>query len=190
VNIGTTGYIGWVVWVDNVPIFQSVPTNFGLKQPALGAYYPNTRHADRNTLDWKDLPHDRVQRLELYGFHDFYTHQPLFRMDKPADALDVVRYACMTMGGVAFGGHLSGPARTGIAGWKLGWLNTRLMEYDIWKITREGRFRIDNNGEHLPEGGAPHKGHPCWPRPHGFGIGPHVFGLTESQVGSPPTVQT
>jgi hypothetical protein len=162
-NIADSGYIGWVVWVDGVPIFQSVPHNSKLAQPMSGAYLQQVRASDRNTMDWSDLPHDRIHRLELYGFHDIYD-QPVFRMDKPLDALSVVRYCCLTMGSVSVG-SVEGQRRTGIFGWKVGWFNTKRQECGIWEVSRNGKRQLDCNGN------------PCLPYPEGLGISPTVFGL-------------
>lgn len=178
-SIAESGYIGWVVYVDGSPIFQAVPVNVALKQLHADAYYPERRPADRNTVDWKDLPHARIDRLELYGFHDDYTDQPLFRMDREPGA--DVRYCCMAMAGIAVGTDpylLEGQVRTGIAGWKLGWFNVARLEYDLWEVTRQGRNRLSPAGGYLPHEGPPLAGHPCWQRPYGFGLAPFVFGLS------------
>jgi len=183
-SIADSGYIGWVVWIDDNPIFQSVPTNFKLIQPAAGAYYPETRHPGRNVLDWKELPHERISRLEVYGLHEFYTHQPLIRLDRPPGMAEQdVRFCCLTMGGLAVGtSGDQGQMRTGVAGWKVGWMNPVRREFDLWEITRTGRRRLNPAGGYLNGDGAPLKGHPCWPKPAGFGIGSFVFGLTDADV--------
>lgn len=189
-SIAESLYVGWVVWIDGNPVFQEVPVNFKLHQTVYGGLAVKNRRADRNTVDWRDLPHAKINRLEVYGFHEHYTHQPLIRIDREPGAVDL-RYACMTMQGLAFGPGIVGQARTGIAGWKVGWFNPARKEYDLWEIRRDHRKRLNPAGspQYLPENSNSCKGHPCWPRPYGFGIAPYVFGLTEEDVPSPPSAR-
>jgi len=189
-SIAESGYIGWVAWIDGAPVFERVPVNFSLVQTTSTAVDKPVRRQSRNTVDWKELEHPKISRLEIYGFHEHYTQQPLFRMDR-APGAEEVRYACMTMQGIAFGPGIVGQARTGIAGWKVGWYNPKRKEFDLWQITRDERIRLNPHGnpDRLSEDGPACKGHPCWPRPHGFGIAPWVFGLTDEQVPSPPALQ-
>lgn len=189
-SIAESGYVGWVVWIDGNPVFQEIPVNFKLVQSVRGALTIPTRRESRNTVDWRDLDHTKIDRLEIYGFYEHYTEQPLFRMDRAPGATEL-RYACMTMQGIAFGPGIVGQARTGIAGWKAGWYNPARREFDLWEITRDHRAKLNPHGNptYLPQNAAACKGHPCWPRPHGFGIAPFVFGLEEHQVPSAPTIR-
>jgi hypothetical protein len=176
-DIAGAGYIGWVVWIDGSPIFQSVPHNAKLAQASSSAYVQPVNRADRNTVDWKDLPQAKLSRFELYGLREFYPKQPLFRMDRPPGAPEV-RWTCLTMQGIAIGtgGGLFGQTRTGIAGWRVGWFNPALDEFDLWEITRKHRRRMSPAGDYLPNDGPALKGHPCAPRPRGFGLALDVFG--------------
>lgn len=186
-SIAESGYIGWVVWIDGAPVFERVPVNFKLVQPTATALLPQTRPESRNTVDWKQLDHARIDRLEVFGFYEHFTQQPLMRLDR-GPGMHGIRYCCMTMQGIAFGPGMIGQRRTGIAGWKVGWYNPHRSEFDLWEITRKHRKRL--NPEWSPtyrdERSQPCKGHPCWPRPYGFGISPHVFGLAERDVPSSP----
>lgn len=187
-SIAESGYVGWVAWVDGVPVFQQVPRNLKLPPLVYGALDIAPRAGDRQTVEWKTLDKSKIERLEIYGFHDHYTEQPLFRMDREPGAVGV-RYCCMTMQGLAFGPGILGQARTGIAGWKIGWYNPQTKEYDLWEVKRDSRQRLNpsRSPQYLPNNGNACKGHPCWPHPYGFGIAPDVFGLKEHEVPSPPS---
>ena len=186
-SIAQSGYVGWVAWIDGSPVFQEVPVNFALANTSLGGTTIASRSRDRRTVDWKDLDQTKIERLEVYGFHDHYTDQPLMRIDRQPGATEL-RFACLTMQGLAFGPGIVGQERTGLAGWKIGWYNPALKEYDLWEIKRESRQRLNPSGSppYLHANGNACKGHPCWPRPYGFGIAPYVFGLSGFDVPNPP----
>jgi len=186
-SIAQSGYVGWVVWIDGAPVFQEVPVNLQLYATVYGGTTIAPRRRDRRTVDWKDLDQTKIERLELFGFHEHYTDQPLMRIDRQPGATEL-RFACMTMQGLAFGTSIVGQVRTGIGGWKIGWYNPTLKEYDMWEIKRDSRQRMNPAGSptHLPNNGNACKGHPCWPRPYGFGIAPYVFGIKDSEVPNPP----
>jgi hypothetical protein len=186
-SIAESGYVGWVVWVDGAPVFQEVPVNLNLQPLVYGATDITPRKGDRQTVDWKDLDQTKIERIEVYGFHEEYTEQPLMRIDRQPGAAEL-RFCCLTMQALAFGPGILGQARTGVAGWKLGWYNPHLKEFDLWEIKREGRNRLNPSGSpvHLPSNGNACKGHPCWPRPYGFGIAPYVFGLKDYEVPNLP----
>ena len=186
-SIAETGYTGWVVYIDGSPVFQEIPKNFQIASTVYGGLEIAPRARDRRIVDWKDLDQTKIHRLEVYGFHEFYTQQPLLRVDREPGAKEL-RYACLTMQGLAFGPGIVGQARTGIAGWKVGWYNPTIKQYDLWEIKRDSRKRLNPAGspKYLHPESLACKGHPCWPRPHGFGIAPYVFGLTERDVPQPP----
>lgn len=179
-SIAESGYVGWVATLtDGSVLFEAVPRATSAMP---GAVTKSRRPEDRNVIDWRDVPHERISRLEVYGFHDHYSEQPLIRLDREPGATDI-RYCVLTMAGLAVStAGRKGVRHIGVSGWRVGWFNPARGEYDIWEIRKSGRRRLAPDGTVLRPDGPPLKGHPCAPRPAGFGIAPHAFGLDGRQV--------
>lgn len=181
-TIRDSGYQGWVVYVDGSPIFEAVPHQPRLLQPARGSIVLPPRRPDRNTMEWKNLPHDRVHRLELYFARHRLTSQPAIRIDRQPGNPDM-RFLQSKLGGVAIGAGAGnsrdrldvGQQRLGVVGYRVGFWNPAANECRLFELTRDTTRDL---GSVL---------HPCWPAPLGFGIAPWVVGLTEEQV--PPAPQ-
>jgi hypothetical protein len=184
-SLAASGYEGWVAYVDGSPIFEARPANVSLAQLIPGAV-DQVRAAARDTVEWRDLPQERVQAVELYAFHGHWGEQPILRIDREP-GFPQMRFIQMKLRGLIVPTHgARGLERTGIAGYRIGYYNPPRAEYDLLELTPQYRSQMDPAGGFRPPGAPPLKGHPCWPRPHGFGLAPHTVGLTEDQVPSPP----
>jgi hypothetical protein len=60
----------------------------------------------------------------------------------------------------------------------MGYYNETLKFAQMWEVKR---------GVVQPKE-YPMVGHPCWPRPHGYGLSPVVMGLKDSDIPSVPSV--
>lgn len=185
-------YEGWVAWVDDdLPLFEARPPRPDLAPLASGADEQH-RRADRQTIDWDDLPHERVEELHLYFARDRYDTQPIVRLVRWPDA--PMRWIQMKMRGLQAQAMVvpreerdqdAGVQRTEIQGYRMGYYNPAMlgvtgppdMRYSPTLIIEVTREEVRQ---------APHNCHPCWPRPHGLGFAPKVLGLTADDVPSPP----
>lgn len=182
-GIAETGYEGWVAWLaDGTAIFESRVPNPRLVQlmadAARSSYDSAVRLPGRQVMDWKELPHERIKRVAIYCFQGYYTEQPVMVIERPP-GLVAMRFIQMKSRGLQIpsgAGELKdsidhGPRRT-YAQFYLGYWDPNEGTYGrtvLVQVTRQARLERKAM-------------HPCWPRPHGFALGPHVVGLTEEQV--------
>ncbi len=187
--LALSSYEGWVAWVDGIPIFEKFDTAPRRIKLIPGATDGDQRAAARNCMEWPDLPHDKVQRVELY-FDRAQRHleQPRLSLMKEPGA--DLRFFQMKMSGVVvqtYGfknkvpeaklssnelhreGYPMGQHRLGIIGYRIGYWNRRAEFAEMWEVVR-GQIRTR----------LPPVAHPCWPAPHGYGLAPRVVGLTEA----------
>jgi hypothetical protein len=193
-SLAYSDYEGWVAYTAEGPIFERVPFSqasakggYGLAQPIPGAVLPTTREADRNTVEWRDLPHDKILRVELYWARHRVepSRQPVVRLDRPVGMN--VRFFQFKTGGVLIQGGQSsgvpvshnvfkdlsrGQERTGIIAWTVGYWDKDNGEAKLVEVTKT---EIIQRGPVC---------HPCWPTPYGFGLSPQAVGITEADVPS------
>lgn len=201
-----SSYEGWVAWVDGHAVMGPDERILGYDkctalfeeikhQPELTALVRDSkvrtpRASSRQTIEWKNLPHDRVVMLELYAFRDTYRHggafgvgQPVVSMLRPYD--HDVRWIQFKRGGVIVPSvshrdqERGGQRRTGISAWVIGYWNRTIGQAEVWEVPAAG-------GKWPPKLEFQGINHPCWPRPFGFGYAPHVLGLAEEEVPSAP----
>jgi hypothetical protein len=175
-----SSYEGWVAWVNGQPIFEAVPLNPRLAQLAPGAATQMTRQPGRNVMDWDDVPNERIDLLEVYFDRGFRKEQPALMIAKNPGA-DLCFFQMKTTGMVVNVGVLAhaqhrGQERTGVHGYRIGYFDRKQNFSMMWEVQR---------GVWQPKE-YPIVGHPCWPRPHGYGLNPTIMGLTESDVPSVP----
>lgn len=164
--ISETDYEGWVAWVDGNPIFEHVEYNPKLLPLFDDANALEYRGKSRNTLDWKDLPHDRITRVELYFARERYANQPVWRADREPGLN--MRFIQMKMGSIVVAtdmvNQIVGQKRTGAVGYKIGFWVPDRKECQLWEITRTDLKHLGNVSN------------PCAPAPNGFGLSPSVVG--------------
>lgn len=169
-SLRDSDYEGWVAYVDSSPIFEAAPHDPRLAQAIHGARTLPHRRVARNTLDWKDLPHERVHRLEVYFCRQSFPRQPVVRIDRMPG--QVLRWIQLKMGGLVLNAGAgirepfgAGVQRLGIVGYRIGWWNPAARECRLLEVTPRG---VKDLGT---------RQHPCEPAPRGFGLAPHVVGL-------------
>jgi len=173
-----SSYEGWVAWLkDGSPIFEAVPFLPKLKQAIAGGLEFAYRKESRNTMDWIKVPFKQIDRLELYFDRSAGRPQPAIMLAREPNA--ELRFFQMKMGSLVvsaginvLGNDGNGQMRTGIVGYRIGYYNEQLQFSQMWEI-RRGVKQIKE---------YPVVGHPCWPRPHGYGLNPVVVGLTDGDV--------
>jgi hypothetical protein len=192
-------YIGWVVYVDGTPIHEHVPY-FQSADSAGGSMYaqglnselllPN-RELGRNCLDWKMLPHHKIQRLELYFGREWSPphRQPVIRLDRAGPDLRFIQYkkgSILINAGVSKEPHSlgEGQMRTGCTHYVIGYWDPIP---NITEIITVGRAADPLKGT-IPITREAVRGHPCWPRPQGFGLGPQIVQLQPDDVPLQPLV--
>lgn len=200
--IAESDYEGWVGWVDGAPvlnpstnglvawdgctpIFEEVPhqpTLFPLAH-GLEDRARNVNFGDRKTLDWKQLPHERVMILELYAFRNTYGNQPLVTLYRNVNR--DVRWIQFKRGSIVVPGGLvtkernedkfgTSQRRTGINSWCVGYWDRTVGQCEMIEF-----FAAGGEPQRWSHDGA---NHPCWPKPMGFGLSPVVLGLTEEDI--------
>lgn len=194
-SLARSDYVGWVAYVDNVPIYEHVPFAQGLRKGGVGLAQPTpkaqtltARAENRTTMEWRDLPHDKIQRVELYYARERVPvdRQPVIRFDRePGADLRFIQFktgALLTASGMATKKnqedlkHLRmGQERIPLISWTMGYWDKRKGECVLVEVTPNA----DGEGCMEIYGPVPH---PCWPRPIGFGLAPHTVGLTESDI--------
>lgn len=196
-------YVGWVAyvggqpatmpdghgghmtaWQGGTPIFEAVRKDPSLDSVLPGARDQARRQAGRRTLEWEDLPQDRVVRLELYFARDVWD-QPCARLDRAEGFAGDSRWRWIQYKhrSKVVPAHresiLDGPTRTGIQKWTVGCVRPMA---DGW-----GAVRVEfdpSTGEQRQE---EIRAHPCWPTTAGgWGLAPHVLGLDPDEVPDPP----
>ncbi len=175
-----SSYEGWVAWVDNSPIFEEVRSLPKLAQVMAGGSQPSYRRGSHNTMDWTQLPFERVQMVQLYFDRALGRKQPVIEMAREPNA--DVRFFQFKRGGVVVNAGMNAPAghgqhRTGVQSYVMGYYDRARKFAQMWEVRRG----VLQQKEH------PIVGHPCWPRPHGYGLNPRVMGLKESDVPPLPT---
>lgn len=193
-SLANSDYIGWVAYVDGSPIHEHVPFAQGLRKGGVGlaqltpdAKGLPARPENRNTMEWRDLPHERVHRVELYWARENVppSHQPVIRLDRPQGAdvrfIQFKRAALLTSAGFAAKRDAadlkdlrSGQERIPLISWTIGVWDKRASEAVLLEV-----FPDRTEGYVEVHGPVPH---PCWPRPVGFGLAPHTVGLTEADI--------
>lgn len=199
-------YEGWVAWVGGqavcapdgtllgydgtTPLFEAVPHNPLMAQVAGGLQDRAPQGGDRQSVDWKDVPQERVVMLELYAFREerrggggrFDCGQPVISILKqPGRDL---RWIQFKRGGVLVPTTVGpdsepiGQQRTGITAWVMGYWDRSVGHAEMWEVPRVGAWppKLELQGAN----------HPCWPRPWGFGLSPHVLGLMPEEVPTAP----
>ena len=190
-------YIGWVVYVDGVPIYENVPSfqasttgGAGFAQPiSAGLVLPN-RQMSRNCLQWDMLPHDKIQRLELwFGWdHTAPQNQPVVRLDRMGPDLRFIqmkRGAVVVNSGFAHNLPQDGQMRTGVQSYTVGYWDpipniTELIEVKRLRDQITGASAITRRAV---------RGHPCWPMPHGFGLAPETVQVVSDDVPPAPLIE-
>lgn len=193
-SLKASSYEGWVAWIDGSPVinpttqgimgydgctalFERVKEDYKLQSLVYGGKTLETRVEDRQTIDWKELPHHRVRVLELYAFRDLYPNQPLIQIS--AQPNHDIRWIQYKRGGLVLHTHGdSGQQRLGISSWVMGYWDRTAGQAELWDYpARGGKVeKKDFSGSN----------HPCWPRPLGFGLSPAVLGLKDSEVPQVP----
>jgi hypothetical protein len=168
-SLRDSDYEGWVAYVDGSPIFEAAPFEPRLAQPVIGAHVHPYRPAGRNVIEWRDLPHERVHRVELYFCRQRYQ-QPVIRMDRQPGNVQL-RFIQLKLGGLVLESGVGrditggGPRRLGIRGYRIGYWNPATNECELFEITPRERLHLGK------------RRHPCELPPRGFGLAPHVVGL-------------
>ena len=201
-SLRESGYEGWVAWIDGYPVInpadgvlvaydgctpllESVPHNPHLIQVASGHVEREVQRAERTVIDWKDLPHTRVRTLELYAFRGAFPHhdQPLLSIQAQPDR--VLRWIQYKRTGLVVSGGAggTGQSRLGISSWIMGYWDTTVGQATMWEIPGNGAAWPSAKYPKLEYSG---RNHPCWPKPLGFAIAPHVLGLKAEDVPPPP----
>jgi hypothetical protein len=139
-------------------------------------------------MDWWELPHEKLQRVEVYFDRTNRPKpQPVISItrDEGADVRffqfkfsGVVAQACGDNKELPGPGELyrlgvpTGQARLGVRGYFMGYWNRKGGFAEMIKVERDvpGWIRFEPVA------------HPCWPKPHGYGLAPYVVGLTPEQV--------
>lgn len=192
-------YIGWVVYVDAVPIYEHVPYFQSAASTGGGVYaqgladallLPNRPEA-RNCLDWALLPHAQITRVEVYFGREWCPphKQPTIRMDRMGPALKFIQFkrgSILVNAGVTRERHSlgAGQIRTGCTHYIAGYWDP---VPNITELITVGRNIHPITGD-IPMTREAVKGHPCWPRPSGFGLAPNIVRLQPEQVPAPPMV--
>lgn len=190
--IAATGYVGWVVWVDQggrfwQPIFESrlpEPRRPQIIREARDRPEERAvRRPDRQTMDWRQirsrpsLMHS-VQLLAVFAFHGIYTHQPLIVIQRNSPGAWFLQYktrGVQVQANVATGEE-TGQQRTGVIAFTTGYWDAALPFTYLVQATPKGR--TEKFGKH-----------PCWPAPHGFGLNPAMCGLKPEEVPDCPYIQ-
>lgn len=175
-TIAASDYIGWVVYVDGTPIFEKVVHPAGRASVIAGGLELPTRHGDRKTMEWKKLPHSRIQGVELYFARHRFERQPaVMLLREPGHEL--VRFIQMKQGAIqaqAIGGEkggFSGIQRTGLFGYRIGYWDPKRQLCEIWTITMKETTKTSIVTRH-----------PALPIPLGLGIDPGIMGYTPDEV--------
>ncbi len=193
-SIAESGYEGWVAWLDGTPvrnpagdltgyddatpIFERIPHNPHLANLALGAGVERIfRGGGRKTMHWGDVPQERVNWLEIYGFRYAYSQPICQLMRQPGRSMRWIQFkkgALILQTLVcAVDEEGTGVERTGLTSWVIGFWDRTVGQAKLLEFRRDGSKSV------LAYEGS---NHPCWPKPLGFGLGPHVLGLTADQV--------
>lgn len=164
-SIRDSDYIGWVAYVDGQPIFEAVRRPVGAYQLAATAPdAPIHRAEDRRTMQWRDLPHERVERVELYWARGQLS-QPAFRIDRAPDC-HTMRFLQMKRGGISVPTQAGErPTRHGLVAYVIGYWDPARPLAELWEI---GDREVRKLGAVKD---------PWAPKPEGFGLNRRAFGL-------------
>lgn len=200
-SLAYSDYIGWVVYDQaGAPIFEYVPwgsdhgvvgttradNGRGYAQPIPDAMVLPFRARGRNCLDWKDLPHGKLQRVEIY-----FGREHIPPSGQPAVSLDArpgsdVRFFQRKQQAILVhaAGHIvekSGQHRTGIIFYRVGFFNVTKGVGQMFEVHTQP-FEIQ--GELRAVFQYPAVRNPTWPHPgkeafnvqkHGYGIQPDTI---------------
>ncbi len=213
-SIAESSYEGWVAWVGGTairnpatmglvgwencsPIFEAVEHNPGLAQIIGGLRDRLPMPRTRRSMDWKELPHEEVKILQLYAFRQTYgNEQPLLTLVRNVDRDTrwiqtksrglVLPSTHIAKGDARESGGVTGQARTGIISWRLGYWDRTIGQCEMVEYFADGREpqKWEFQGKGHPWGGV---SNPCWPRPLGFALAPHVLGLSDEDVPPVPS---
>lgn len=169
--LSQSSYEGWVAWLeDGSPVFEQVSWDPSLARLIDGGRSLPYRGPAPNCLEWKDVPQQKVSRLELYFFRGepYWSpyRQPIVLIQRSTPY--PFQWIQMKMAGlqVQVGGNGDGQRRTGIQGYKVGYFDPRRVETHLIEVRSAGRKHHVLRGYH-----------PCAPRPRGWGLAPAVLGL-------------
>ena len=201
--LAASDYQGWVVYVDGAPIFEAA-SRIPRELNRMGGLIQEVRQPSRNILEWDSLPpHTAIERLELYfGRETWPDHQPIFDVSRlPGSILYYCQFkrATLVAEGIALhGGDLEIPeadlptspvTRTGIEAYIVGCYDPAAGVTHVFEVDPAvGALRCYKCRENAKDGSCQCMPfyHPCWPRPQGLGISPHVFGFTPGQIPEAP----
>lgn len=191
-------YNGWVVYIDGVPIYEHVPYfqasaygGLGYAQPLADSLLLPNRPTSRNCLDWKLLPHAQITRVEIYFGREWTPphNQPVIRLDRAGPDLRFIQYkrgSILVNAGMVKEPHSlgEGQMRTGCTHYIVGYWDP---VPNITELITVGRSVDPITGD-VPLKREAVKGHPCWPRPNGFGLAPNIVRLQPEDIPAPPLV--
>jgi len=163
-NIAESDYEGWVAWVNDDPIFEHVEYNPRLLPIMPGSVSLEYRGKSNNTIAWKDLPHNKLTRVELYFAREKFQNQPVWRADREP-GLDML-FIQMKLGSITLSTNkleTRGQQRTGLIGYRIGFWVPGRRECQMWEITRSNIKYMGNVKD------------PCAPKPIGFGLNPDII---------------
>lgn len=162
-SIAESDYEGWVAWVEGSPIFEAEPFNVKLAPLFDEKLGRPARKETHQTLDWKKVPNEKIERLDLYFARKVYKNQPVIRIDKEPGH-NWVRFVQMKLGSMIFG-PTEGARRLGISGYRIGYWDTRRNICEIFEYHRDGTTKQ-----------LPPVANPFLPKPQGFGYSRSVIG--------------
>lgn len=164
------GYEGWVAFVDEVPIFEEVRRPIGAHPLAAGAAGVVFREGAANCMEWRDLPHEKVHRFELYLRTADGKGRCVYRADR-AEGSTSLRFLQMKLGGVTAPGGAgaksggASPERLGTLAYRVGHWDPAVPECVLYEFFRSGWREFGRCRD------------PWAPRPVGFGLNRKAFGL-------------
>lgn len=138
-SLAASDFEGWVAWIDGTPLFERVPHNPTLLGLVAGARETATRRADRATLEWRDVPADRVDRFELYFGREHWPDQPVIRIDREPGH-HALRFVQMKMGGLVVGADVE-QGRLGLVGYRVGYWDPLRRVCEMYEYRRNGTSR-------------------------------------------------
>lgn len=188
-----SSYEGWVAYVNGEPIFERVSVHpLDIPENVIGGTRPPVRDG-RQFAEWDELQTEAFRRRvgQVHRVEVYFGRQ-VARMSQPA-----IWYACNPGDRVRFiqfkrrarlanaGGLDSPHARTGVLSYSLGYWDRATNECRLFECDPQHPAVVFcplcRLGAH--ECACLPIRNPCWPRPQGFGLSPHVLGLTPREAG-------
>lgn len=167
-HIAASDYEGWVAYVEGSPLYQAVDRP--KKAPPIiesmdqGIYRPE----GPRTLSWKELPHAKVHRVEIWMREE--SQGPLrFRLDRSPDNPHM-RFILMNVGAVVAdqAGGTGQRRLPPLRRYRVGYWDPRRPLAQLWIVQR---------GAQIEKYGACTD--PFAPRPKGWGLNRTALGLSE-----------